>query len=99
MEDAHYVADPLWEASGERWGFFAVYDGHGGRPAVDYCVGKLHEVLRQELQSSPGDPSGALERGFLRVDDQLRLLGTWHNGTTATVGLIRQKSGSPATLH
>jgi serine/threonine protein phosphatase PrpC len=27
-----------------RWGFFAVYDGHGGALAAEHCEAELHKV-------------------------------------------------------
>jgi len=106
MEDSAVVVDPY--AAGERgveqWGFFAVYDGHGGRQAVDYCEAKLHDVVLDELRSSKPWPGAslsdeavadALTRSFQRVDDQLRLVGAWRCGCTATVALLRR---TPAAL-
>ena len=33
------------------WGYYGVYDGHGGRQVVDYTVQNLHEVFLQELRN------------------------------------------------
>lgn len=103
MEDGHKVVDPyLVNSSDEesRWGFFAVYDGHGGRQAVDYCEERMHNVLLQELQTQPKekDVKRALCAAFARVDSELAMLGAWRNGCTATVALVC-RTGSTVTLH
>lgn len=105
MEDGHSIADPLMQrqGSGESWGLFAVYDGHGGRNEVDYCERQLNEVLSAELQSlAPGrDACQVLETTFKKIDGQLAMLGSWGSGCTATVVLMRRQgsSGSSATFH
>lgn len=105
MEDSAVVVDPfaLGDRDGERWGFYAVYDGHGGRQAVDYCEAKLHEVVLDELRAarprhgpiSDEAIAEALARSFQRVDDQLRLVGAWRCGCTATVVLLNRSRNGP----
>jgi serine/threonine protein phosphatase PrpC len=110
MEDAAVVIDPYNVNDGtndaEQWGFFAVYDGHGGSQAVDYTEEKLHEILLNELRAArsaaPRSTSGglgvlsdqavldSLTRTFQKVDDQLRLVGAWRCGCTASVTLVRK---------
>jgi serine/threonine protein phosphatase PrpC len=108
MEDSAVTVDPFQVdvADSERWGFFAVYDGHGGRQAADYAEAKLHEIVLNELRSArPSDSQSssvgigrwsdeviadAMTRSFQRVDDQLRLVGAWRCGCTATVALVRR---------
>lgn len=107
MEDSAVVVDPFvfGDRGGERWGFYAVYDGHGGRQAVDYCEAKLHEVVMDELRAararcanralSDEAVAEALSRSFQRVDDQLRLVGAWRCGCTATVALVNRTASGP----
>mmetsp|Transcript_3878 Transcript_3878/g.9881 ORF Transcript_3878/g.9881 Transcript_3878/m.9881 type:complete len:485 (-) Transcript_3878:209-1663(-) len=103
MEDTAVVIDPYLvgdeDDDGERWGYFGVYDGHGGRQAVDYCEEKLHEVILNELRLAKPRPgtrmtddavAEALSKAFRRVDDQLKLVGAWRCGCTATVALTRK---------
>lgn len=56
MEDAAVVVDPFLLPSeapgGETWAFYAVYDGHGGRAAVDVVEARLHDILLDELRSA-----------------------------------------------
>lgn len=98
MEDGWKVIDPLpIHARGQdgAWGLFAVYDGHGGRSEVDYCLAKHHEILLGELRLvAPGsDPSGALVSAFTKVDNQLAMLGAWNSGCTATLALVHRHPG------
>jgi hypothetical protein len=41
-QDAHVVLDAF--AGDPEQGFFAIYDGHGGRGTVDFVAKRLHEV-------------------------------------------------------
>ncbi|CAE7518714.1 PTC1 [Symbiodinium natans] len=109
MEDSSVVIDPLLaEPDGELWGYFAVYDGHGGRQAVDFCEAKLHGLVLDELLNVTrlaGEPvaddtvADVLFRAFRRVDEQLKLLGTWRCGCTATVVLAHRTPAGQMRLH
>jgi protein phosphatase 2C len=37
---------------------FGVYDGHGGSEVANYCVGRMHVVLREALESMAAKGSG-----------------------------------------
>jgi len=99
MEDGSVVLQPLPEVPGDNWAFFGVYDGHGGREAVDYCEMRLHEQVSLEMKSS--GPAEALKTAFLKIDSQLGMYGAWNHGTTATVVLVESKAGkgTQRTLH
>jgi serine/threonine protein phosphatase PrpC len=89
MEDSSklidsYIGDP-------NQGYFAVFDGHGGSEAVDYCKARMHEELRKCIQDFPDDIPRAFTRCFQKVDDQLRLTGAVTSGTTATVSFLRKE--------
>jgi len=47
MEDAHYIEDGF--NGDQTCGFFAVYDGHGGKEAAVYSSENLHKILADEL--------------------------------------------------
>jgi len=108
MEDGHHVVDPLMQCSfkgkEEMWGFFGVYDGHGGRKEVEYCEAKLHEVVLGELRGLPQEKDmqqavkSSLVTAFHKIDSQLAMLGAWASGCTCTVA-VTQKHGSRLTLH
>jgi len=105
MEDKYCIIDPFMdgEFGNETWAFFAVYDGHGGVLAAEHCEAEMHKVLaaelRQALKVAPKRPSSplrdevvaeALTRTFQKADDQLRQVGAWRFGCTATVALVRR---------
>lgn len=116
MEDGHKIVDPLpvhsnatpgRGAKQERWGFFAVYDGHGGRQAVDFCQAHLHEYVASELQHVPRNQEHAPDRNivstalivaFKRADRQLAIAGCTKCGCTATVSLTHT-SAAGTTLY
>lgn len=104
MEDSSVVIDPFFGDAEDQWGFFAVYDGHGGRQAVDYCQQKLHSVLLDEvagrLCSDTSDEviSDAFNCTFRKVDDQLKMLGTWRCGCTVTV-VLAHRTAKKMRLH
>lgn len=105
MEDRHKILDPLpvhvraspGRKSGEDcWGFYAVYDGHGGHEAADFCQAHLHEYVALELQHLPRSSDKSPDRNavftalavaFKRVDAKLAQAGCYKNGCTATVAL------------
>jgi len=95
MEDGHRIVDPLplrGRDASECWGFFAVYDGHGGRTEVDYCEAKLHEVVLAELrsQTSNGDARAALSSAFEKVDGQLQC---WERGIVDVLQQLLSHTG------
>lgn len=102
MEDGYKVVDALLtrESAEDSWGFFAVFDGHGGREEVDYCESMLHDIVRSEVQHIQSDEhvGRALRTAFEKIDSQLALLGAWSSGCTATVALVHRR-GEAATLH
>eukprot|EP00931_Biecheleriopsis_adriatica_P006562 TRINITY_DN107950_c0_g1_i1.p1 TRINITY_DN107950_c0_g1~~TRINITY_DN107950_c0_g1_i1.p1 ORF type:complete len:488 (+),score=71.17 TRINITY_DN107950_c0_g1_i1:142-1605(+) len=102
MEDESIVVDPFLagEVEGDYWGYFAVYDGHGGRQAVDYVQAKLHGIILEELKERVAFADNVTDeavaevftRAFQRVDEHLKLVGTWRCGCTATVVLAHRTS-------
>jgi len=101
MEDGDTVIDPFGPVPGsdDCWAFYAVYDGHGGRDATDYCESKLDGLVLAELTSNGGDAPAALTTAYAKIDSQLALLGAWSHGTTATTALIQRPAKGSATLH
>lgn len=104
MEDGSRNIDPFLvpgRGADECWAFFAVYDGHGGREATDYCETRLHEQVLVEMRSlTPAKDAGtALTRAFDKIDSQLAMYGAWNHGTTSTVALVHRKNDQGMTLH
>ncbi|XP_030420725.1 protein phosphatase 1K, mitochondrial isoform X2 [Gopherus evgoodei] len=75
--------------------YFAVYDGHGGAAAADFCA-KYMEKYIQEFLSQEKNLETVLTKAFLEIDNafarhaHLSVDATLLNaGTTATVALLR----------
>uniref|UniRef100_A0A7S1XHN3 PPM-type phosphatase domain-containing protein n=1 Tax=Erythrolobus australicus TaxID=1077150 RepID=A0A7S1XHN3_9RHOD len=60
MEDGHIILDEFRGRENEA--FFGVYDGHGGRAAVEIVVSALHAAFERELER--GHP---VERAFFEA--------------------------------
>lgn len=75
MEDRAVARLVDIEQSQTPHGYFAVFDGHGGSQASEYCAEHLHaNILRSEFFP---DMYSALQDGFLRTDaDILRKLSS-----------------------
>lgn len=63
--------------------FAAVYDGHVGHAAAEFCQSKLHEALASKLQLA-GDVESALQAAFIETNATfLKESGEDKSGTTA----------------
>ncbi|XP_047512373.1 titin-like isoform X2 [Pieris napi] len=98
MEDRHVEIGNL-EAlfdieTTEHTSFYAVYDGHAGSSAVQYCVAHLHQYL-VESPNFKKDLRNALRDAFLKTDAEfIRKSKVEHRvvgGSTAVVICIRGK--------
>jgi protein phosphatase PTC1 len=86
MEDAHtYVYN-----FGQRddAGYFAIFDGHAGRAAADWCASKLHTLVESALQTSE-TPAHALNAAFQEADERMVKADVQNSGCTAAVALIQ----------
>jgi len=92
MEDEHVIVDGF--GGKPEQGYFAIYDGHGGRGAVDFTAKNLHKNLLELLESSPEiDPSEALRQSYLLTDKQMGETQIQFSGTTSISGLVRKHDG------
>jgi len=94
MEDEHVIIDGFGGHADQ--GYFAIYDGHGGRGAVDFTAKNLHKNLQDILEGNPDmDPSEALRQSYLMTDKQMGETQIQFSGTTSISALIRTtKDGS-----
>lgn len=70
-------------------GYFAIYDGHGGREAVDYIERNLHKQLARQLKTG-AQPAAALEAAFLETDAAMQATRQYQDsGSTVASALIR----------
>uniref|UniRef100_A0A3Q2P5V5 protein-serine/threonine phosphatase n=1 Tax=Fundulus heteroclitus TaxID=8078 RepID=A0A3Q2P5V5_FUNHE len=74
--------------------YFAVFDGHGGPHAADYCCTFMEKFIRDALEEED-DLEKVLKKAFLDVDTALHTHLRYFNndtflrsGTTATVALL-----------
>ncbi|KAF9474228.1 protein phosphatase 2C [Pholiota conissans] len=93
MEDAHSFVIDFDGVRGQ--GFFAVFDGHAGKHAAEWCGIHFHECLLEAIHASPEEPiPDILNKTFHNVDDALSRLceesdGKIHSGCTAVTAFLR----------
>ena len=91
MEDSHVAIRAL--GGDESLAFFGVYDGHGGRGAVDYIEKTLHKNVIRELKRSRSDSDEAITRAihnaYLSTDATMVGNITDDSGSTVVTALIR----------
>lgn len=100
MEDSHSFLYSFGDVEGQ--GYFAVFDGHAGKHAAEWCGQWFHEYFLQQLiQSSKTTPvPDLLNSTFHIVDTKLSQLaaedGT-HSGCTAVTAFLRleNEEGEP----
>eukprot|EP01114_Cavostelium_apophysatum_P002804 TRINITY_DN12508_c0_g1_i1.p1 TRINITY_DN12508_c0_g1~~TRINITY_DN12508_c0_g1_i1.p1 ORF type:complete len:284 (-),score=55.12 TRINITY_DN12508_c0_g1_i1:34-831(-) len=84
MEDEHVAVDKFGGNASD--GFFAVYDGHGGRKAAEYVAEHLHQNILKEIQSGKAAVD-SIRQGFLDTDQAL-VSSNEKSGATAAVAII-----------
>jgi len=72
-------------------GFFAIYDGHGGKQTVDFLTCGLHLNLAYHLKTNAKDCSlpEAFEKVYEHTDAQIRRQQILQSGATAVTVLLR----------
>ncbi|TFK20957.1 protein phosphatase 2C [Coprinopsis marcescibilis] len=94
MEDAHSFVVDFDSIRGQ--GFFAVFDGHAGKHAAEWCGNHFHEYLLEAIHAA--SPSAQipdiLNKTFQAVDDSLSRMceesdGKIHSGCTAVTAFLR----------
>jgi serine/threonine protein phosphatase PrpC len=84
MEDAHVTVDQY--AGHPRQGYFAVYDGHGGRGVVEFIERQLHLNLETELdeaKQSRRSVEECMKSAYLLTDIQTKEANLVMDGSTA----------------
>ena len=88
MEDTHHYVYSFHDVPGS--GFFAIYDGHAGKGAADFCKSQLHVVFSDLLKQFPQDPiPELLHKTFMQIDEDLGKSKNMYAGTTAIVAFTR----------
>jgi len=71
-------------------GYFAIFDGHAGTYAADWCGKKLHLVLEDTIRKNPHTPiPELLDLTFTNCDGQLEKLPMRNSGCTAVCAVLR----------
>ncbi|KAI9835370.1 MAG: Protein phosphatase 2C 1 [Sclerophora amabilis] len=77
-------------------GYFAIFDGHAGTFAADWCGKKLHLILEEAIRKSPNTPvPELLDQTFTNVDQQLEKLPLKNSGCTAVIAVLRWEDRIP----
>jgi len=77
-------------------GYFAIFDGHAGTFAADWCGKKLHIILEEIIRKNPNTPiPELLDQTFTTVDAQLEKLPLKNSGTTAVTAVLRWEDRIP----
>ena len=77
-------------------GYFAIFDGHAGTFAADWCGKKLHIILEEIIRKNPNTPiPELLDMTFTTVDSQLEKLPLKNSGCTAVTAVLRWEDRIP----
>ncbi|KAG9252610.1 protein phosphatase 2C ABI1 [Emericellopsis atlantica] len=77
-------------------GYFAIFDGHAGTFAADWCGKKLHLLLEDIVRKYPYMPMPELlDQTFTAVDAQLEKLPVKNSGCTAAIAVLRWEDRVP----
>ena len=78
-------------------GYFAIFDGHAGTFAADWCGKKLHILLEEMIRKNPNTPIPELmDQTFTSVDQQLDKLPLKNSGCTAICAVLRWEDRVPS---
>jgi len=102
MEDAYSFVVDFGGVRGQ--GFFAIFDGHAGPEAAEWCGNHFHERFLSDLKENPEMPiPDIMNKTFLAVDHDLSNLSEdkgLSSGCTAVTAFLRieDSQGSQAFL-
>jgi len=101
MEDAHTIVDKF--NNDESQGFFAVYDGHGGKSAALFCQDNFHKILQEELSKSENlDDDETMIKIFNQTysrTDEVMKPTIPSAGACAVTALVRKKASGQRVLY
>ena len=77
-------------------GYFAIFDGHAGTFAAEWCGKKVHVLLEDIIKKHPNTPiPELLDMTFTSVDTQLEKLPLKNSGCTAVIAVLRWEDRIP----
>lgn len=95
MEDGHCMIDGFRGLPHE--GFFAVYDGHGGREAVEHVQKQFHLTFKNAVNEK-ATVQDAFVVAYKSIDEELKVKQILYNGTTAITCYIRLEQFGDRTI-
>lgn len=79
-------------------GYFAIFDGHAGTFAAEWCGKKLHIILEEIMRKHPNAAvPELLDQAFTCVDQQLEKLPLKNSGCTAVAAVLRWEDRLPSS--
>ncbi|RMZ84779.1 hypothetical protein DV737_g882, partial [Chaetothyriales sp. CBS 132003] len=79
-------------------GYFAIFDGHAGTFAAEWCGKKLHVILEELMRKNPNMPvPELLDQTYTAADNQLEKLPLKNSGCTAITAVLRWEDRVPAS--
>ncbi|KAJ9634490.1 uncharacterized protein PV06_10618 [Exophiala oligosperma] len=88
-EPAHHVVET-------DNGYFAIFDGHAGTFAAEWCGKKLHIILEDLMRKHPNTPvPELLDQTYTSADNQLEKLPLKNSGCTAITAVLRWEDRVP----
>ncbi|EGG15203.1 protein phosphatase 2C-related protein [Cavenderia fasciculata] len=97
MEDEHVSLDGFGGVPDQA--YFAIYDGHGGRGAVDYTAKNLHLNLLKEIENDPENIQEDIKKSYLDTDEQMGNEPIQFSGTTTITALLRKNNDGEKHLY
>jgi protein phosphatase PTC1 len=95
-DDTHSTEHAEHQVADTDNGYFAIFDGHAGTFAADWCGKKLHLLLEETIRKNPSTPiPELLDQTFTSVDQQLEKLPVKNSGTTAVTAVLRWEDRVP----
>ena len=77
-------------------GYFAIFDGHAGTFAAEWCGKKLHIILEDFMRKYPNTPvPELLDQTYTSADNQLEKLPLKNSGCTAITAILRWEDRVP----
>ena len=77
-------------------GYFAIFDGHAGTFAADWCGKKLHVLLEDIIRKNPNSAiPELLDQAFTCADQELEKLPLKNSGCTAICAVLRWEDRIP----
>jgi protein phosphatase PTC1 len=79
-------------------GYFAIFDGHAGTFAAEWCGKKLHVILEELMRKYPNTPvPELLDQTYTTADNQLERLPLKNSGCTAITAVLRWEDRVPTS--